>query len=36
MADFSELYFASMGEISARLPAKEFSSVEHTRIGWRD
>src|SRR6266852_3811497 len=31
MADFSELYFASIGEISARLRAKEFSAVELTR-----
>jgi aspartyl-tRNA(Asn)/glutamyl-tRNA(Gln) amidotransferase subunit A len=31
MADFSDLYFASIGEISARLRNKEFSTVELTR-----
>ena len=31
MADFSELHFASIGEIGARLRAKEFSAVELTR-----
>ena len=31
MANFSELYFASIGEIGARLRAKEFSCVELTR-----
>jgi aspartyl-tRNA(Asn)/glutamyl-tRNA(Gln) amidotransferase subunit A len=31
MADFSDLYFASIGEVSARLRAKEFSAVELTR-----
>src|SRR5438552_11956990 len=30
MADFSELYFASIGEISSRLRNKEFSTVELT------
>jgi aspartyl-tRNA(Asn)/glutamyl-tRNA(Gln) amidotransferase subunit A len=31
MADFTELYFASIGEIGRRLRAKEFSAVELTR-----
>jgi len=31
MADFSELHFATIGEISTRLRAKEFSAVELTR-----
>src|SRR5712691_2142120 len=31
MADFSEIYFASIGEVGARLRAKEFSAVELTR-----
>ena len=31
MADFTDLWFASIGEIGARLRAKEFSAVELTR-----